>query len=327
MTRAVVAVAGFVVAAVMFAGGAFIWAKSEHMRPGPHGERVVLAIEPGTGARRLAEELEAAGVIRHGWLFLAMARLDRVHTAFKAGEYAFEPGLTQALVMRKIIAHDIVTYLVTVPEGLTSGRIVEILRGEPRLSGDIGAIPPNGALLPETYRFARGDRRSDMLRRMNLAMAGLQDELWAARAEDLPFESWEEAVILASIVERETAVGAERPRVAAVFVNRLRKGMRLQSDPTVAYALTDGEGALDRALTRQDWRYEHPYNTYIIPGLPPGPICNPGRAAIEAVLNPAETDELYFVADGEGGHAFARTLEEHNRNVSRWRKLRDSVAE
>jgi len=277
--------------------------------------------------RRLAERLEAEGVIRHAVLFLAMARLEGIHASFKAGEYAFEPGLTQASIMQKLADHDVLAHFLTVPEGLTSAEVVAILQDEPLLTGGIEEVPANGTLLPETYRFTRGDSRADLLGRMRRALARLREEVWGARAGDLPFDTWGEAATLASIVEKETAVGSERPRVAAVFVNRLRRGMRLQSDPTVAYALTDGQGNLDRPLTRQDWRVEHPYNTYVIPGLPPGPICNPGRAAIEAVLHPADSKDLYFVADGKGGHAFARTLEEHNRNVARWRKLRDRGSE
>jgi UPF0755 protein len=176
-------------------------------------------------------------------------------------------------------------------------------------------------VLPETYAYQWGDSRTALLRRAEAAMATLLAELWAHRAPNLPLDSPGEAVTLASIVERETGLAEERPRVAAVFINRLRRGMRLQSDPTVAYAATGGAVALDRALSRADLDRDHPYNTYRNPGLPPGPIAAPGREALRAVLNPPATEELYFVADGSGGHAFARTLEEHNRNVARWRDL------
>jgi len=176
--------------------------------------------------------------------------------------------------------------------------------------------------LPETYHFHYGDSRTAILQRMREAMRETLAELWPERAQGLPIKSPEEAVILASIVEKETGVAGERPLVASVFVNRLEKGMRLQSDPTVAYALMQANGALDRALTRQDWKFDHPYNTYVYAGLPPGPIANPGRAALQAVLNPAESDYLYFVADGSGGHAFAKTLAQHNRNVAKWKQIK-----
>jgi UPF0755 protein len=215
----------------------------------------------------------------------------------------------------------------TVPEGLTSARVLELVDGAEGLQGHVGRMPEEGRLLPETYHFSYGDDRADLVARMEEAMEIALARLWLERSDDLPFATPEDALTLASIVERETAVERERRRVAAVFINRLRRGMRLQSDPTVVYALTEGEGVLGRRLVRDDLRIDHPYNTYVNTGLPPGPIANPGRASIAAVLNPAETRELYFVADGSGGHAFATTLDEHNRNVARWRRLRRQQAD
>ena len=186
-------------------------------------------------------------------------------------------------------------------------------------------MPPEGSLLPETYHFERNEDRNALIARMTAAMDATLAELWAGRADDLPLDTPEEALVLASIVEKETGIASERPHIAGVFVNRLDRGMPLQSDPTVIYALTLGEGPLDRLLTRADLKTDSPYNTYVVPGLPPGPIANPGRDAIAAVLQPLETKDLYFVADGTGGHAFAETLAQHNRNVAAWRAIRDQA--
>jgi UPF0755 protein len=216
----------------------------------------------------------------------------------------------------------------TVPEGLTSAQVIARLAEAPGLEGDAGPVPAEGTLLPATYPYTWGDSRAQMVRTMADAMRRTVRSLWATRAAGLPFETPEQAVILASIVEKETGIAGERPRIAGVFVNRLRQGMRLQADPTVAYGVGAAEGSLakgiGRALTRSDLRLAHPYNTYLVAGLPPGPIANPGRAAIAAVLQPAATDELFFVADGSGGHAFARTYDEHRANVARWRAVERS---
>jgi UPF0755 protein len=214
---------------------------------------------------------------------------------------------------------------VTIAEGLTVAEIFGLLEEAPGLTGPLPEPPPEGSLLPETYFFALGDSRYGLVRRMRGAMTEALEAAWANRAEGLPLASKEEALVLASIVDKETGIPAERRQVAAVFINRLRKGMPLQSDPTVIYGLTGGEGPLQRPLTRKDWEHDSPYNTYRNPGLPPGAIGNPGRDAIAAVLDPANVDYLYFVADGTGGHAFARTLAEHNRNVAVWRRIRDGA--
>jgi len=214
---------------------------------------------------------------------------------------------------------------ITVPEGLASAEIVTLLMDAEALEGDISEVPPDGALLPETYHFHRGDARTEILDRMRQSMTEALAEAWEKRAENLPLKSPQEALVLAAIVEKETGVDRERALVAGVFVNRLRKGMPLQSDPTVVYGITLGAAPLGRALTRKDLAKPTPYNTYQINGLPPGPIANPGRAALEAAVNPAETEFFYFVADGNGGHAFAKTLAEHNRNVAKWRKHQRSL--
>jgi UPF0755 protein len=219
-----------------------------------------------------------------------------------------------------------VVHRVTFAEGLTSKEMLAALGRAERLEGPMPPLPANGSLLPDTYHYSYGDTQAEIVARMAKAMDAVLAELWAKRAPDLPLTSPTEALILASIVEKETAVPAERARIAAVFINRLKKGMRIESDPTVVYGLTDGLGPLGRALTRDDLRNDHPYNTYRITGLPPGPICNPGRDSLAAVMNPLQTEEIYFVADGSGGHVFARTLDEHNRNVAQWRKFKRSNA-
>jgi UPF0755 protein len=211
----------------------------------------------------------------------------------------------------------------TIAEGLRVAEIFQLLANTEALQGELPPAPEEGSLLPETYFYAYGDSRVGLVRRMEDAMRETLDELWPQRAEGLPFRTRREALILASIVDKETGVADERDKVAAVFINRLRRGMRLQADPTVIYGLTEGDGALGRELNRGDWGHDSAYNTYQIDGLPPGPIGNPGRAALEAALNPDEVDYLYFVADGNGGHAFGRTLDEHNRNVAKWRRIKN----
>ncbi|MSO77158.1 MAG: endolytic transglycosylase MltG [Alphaproteobacteria bacterium] len=296
------------------AGGWHAWT-----RPGPHGkdERVLLA--RGSGARDIAALLRAAGVIREPWVFLAAARLTAGH--LQAGEYVVPAGLDMRGVRAMLVGGDRLVRRLTIPEGLTLQQVLRRLEAAEGLVGDLPQAATEGSLLPTTFYYEWGDGRRAMLARMQSAMAAALARLWPTRAADLALASLEDAVVLASIVERETAIDAERPRVAAVFFNRLARGMRLQSDPTVVYAVSAGAGVLARPLSKADLAQDHPYNTYTRDGLPPGPIASPGLASLAAVLNPAKSDELYFVADGSGGHVFARTLPEHNRNVARWRAL------
>lgn len=323
MKRLLVAFTFLLTAALIAAGVVYSWGKSEFEAAGPLSERLVLQIPRGADLESITEKLHVAGVIRQPLVFRVGARLTGEAKRMKAGEFAFPAGVSPQGALNIIVSGRTVVHRLTVPEGLRSAEVVAAIEGTEALSGGIETVPPEGTLLPETYHYHRGDSRSALLGRMREAMASLKAEIWPGRAENLPFDTWREAVTLASIVEMETAVAEERALVAGVFVNRLRRGMRLQSDPTVRYAVTDGDGGMERALTRADLRIEHPYNTYHRGGLPPGPIANPGRAAIEAVLNPADTDYLYFVADGTGGHAFAKTLREHNRNAAEWRRIRD----
>jgi UPF0755 protein len=303
-----VAVAGYLYIAGQYAG------------PGPLTSERTVVFERGAGARAIATRLEENGVIEDASVFLLGLWLAGEQDSLKAGEYAFPVGISAEGVAAKLSKGDMVVRRMTFAEGLTSAEIIAQLEASTSFTGDITLDAPDGTLLPETYHYGYGDPRDSILKRMREGMTKLLDELWGKRAPDLPYETPAEAVVMASIVERETPVAAERPLVARVFLNRLKLGMPLQSDPTVIYAVSKGMGSLDRSLTRDDLKVDSPFNTYRVKGLPPAPIANPGRASIEAALNPGKTDALYFVADGEGGHVFATTLNEHNKNVKQWRK-------
>lgn len=292
----------------------------EANNPGPANAPTIVLLEPGGSVLSIAQDLEDAEVIRYPELFTLIVRVKGAQNDLKAGEYEIPRRASVMDIIDILIEGKSIQHYVTAPEGLTTTQILNIVAAHETLTGEITVAPGEGELLPETYAFTRGETRDDVIRRMMKSQDALLDELWPNRAMELPFSSAEEAVILASIVEKETGVSEERERIAAVFVNRLRRGMRLESDPTIIYGLTQGE-PLGRGLRQSELRKETPYNTYIIRGLPPTPIGNPGRAAIAAVLNPAETDDLFFVADGTGGHAFAATLREHERNVAAWRRI------
>jgi len=291
--------------------------------PGPKAadgaSTTTVELRRGASLPEIAASLKRAGVIRSPSLFVTAAQVSGAARRMKAGEYEFASREPLSKVLEDIREGRIVKHQVTIPEGLTSEQVVEILTNEPLLSGDTPA-PPEGTVLPETYLFERGEDRAHVLKRMMDAQDQLLSILWSHRQPGLPYLTPTEAVTLASIVEKETGKPDERPRVAAVFLNRLKIGMRLQSDPTVIYGISRGE-PLGRGLTAAELSTPTPYNTYAISGLPPGPIANPGRAALAAVLDPPHTDELYFVADGTGGHAFASTLEQHAKNVARWRQI------
>ncbi|HYE49455.1 MAG TPA: endolytic transglycosylase MltG [Azospirillaceae bacterium] len=309
-----------VVAALLGAGG-WYWAKARFEGPGPLAADTTVVVDKGAGVPAIAARLAEAGVVRGAREFQVAARLTDSGRLLKAGEYAVPAAISLRDLLELLKSGRTVVRRLTVPEGLTSTQILALVNAETALSGDPGPVPPEGTLLPETYHFSLGDPRAEIVARMRAGMIAALAELWAARAPDLPVSTPEEAVTLASIVEKETGLPAERPRVAGVFVNRLRLGMKLQSDPTTIYAVTGGKGPLDRPLSRADLRTESPYNTYFADGLPPGPIANPGRASLAATLNPERHEFLYFVADGTGGHAFAATLDEHNRNVAKWRQI------
>lgn len=307
---------------VVVALAASYYVYREMMRSGPLAADTVVVVPAGSGGRQIGGLLAAAGVIDDANVFVIGARLVASDGPLHAGEFAFPAGVSVLEAVRLLQSGKTVAHSLTVPEGLTTVEVMALVEQAEAIDGEMPALADEGALLPETYHYSRGDTREQVVQRMRDAMQRTVAELWPDRDVGLPFDDPEQAVTLASIIEKETAVDGERARVAGVFVNRLRRGMKLQSDPTVVYALTGGQGPLGRDLLRRDLDIEHPYNTYFVTGLPPGPIANPGRASLEAVLRPLETEELYFVADGNGGHAFAETFEEHQRNVARWRRLR-----
>jgi UPF0755 protein len=308
------------VLAILAVGGGAGLAWREATRPGPLQQEAIVLFEPGASATSMANELEKAGAVRYARLFLVAAKFKGHDGALKAGEYAIPAGASVVDIIDLLVEGKSILHYLTAPEGRTTQQILKLVSGHEALTGDLTLAPVEGELLPETYAFTRGQTRDALVSDMMKAQDAVIAELWEGRATELPISTPEEAIILASIVEKETGVAAERPRVAAVFINRLKLRMRLQSDPTVIYGLTGGE-PLGRGLRASELERETPYNTYKIFGLPPTPIANPGRAALEAVLNPIETDDLYFVADGTGGHVFAPTLDEHNRNVARWRQI------
>ncbi|HEY8574515.1 endolytic transglycosylase MltG [Phenylobacterium sp.] len=302
-----------------FAVVAGAWVLFTYAGPGPASKPTTVVLERGSGVTGIADDLAKAGLIRSKAVFLAFVQLTGAGKRLQAGEYEFKPRASMAGIMSDIREGRVVKHYVTVPEGWTSDMALEAVMKQPVLVGEAQA-PPEGALLPDTYQVQRGDARQAVLQRMVEAQDRLMAELWPKRAADLPFSTPDEAVTLASIVEKETGVAAERPRIAAVFVNRLRSGMRLESDPTIIYGISKGR-PLGRGILASEIAAATAYNTYQIAGLPPTPIANPGRASIEAVLNPPKTTELFFVANGKGGHVFASTFDEHQRNVANWRAV------
>jgi len=289
-------------------------------QPGPLPAQKVVFIAPGTGVRAMADQLKAEGVIEEPYAFLAAVKLWDIPGKLQAGEYEMTQAIPLRRVIGKLATGDVFARQITIPEGLWSSEIVALINAADAMTGTITTPPPEGSVLPETYAYIRNDDRNKVLQEAQRAMTRTLDALWEKRAGDLPLKSKEEALVLASIVEKETGIASERTRIAGVFMNRLRKNMMLQSDPTVIYSVTRGASRLDRVLYSH-LETESPFNTYRVTGLPPTPIANPGRAAIEATLNPEVNDYLYFVADGTGGHVFAKTLDEHNANVVKWRAV------
>ncbi|MDP2409478.1 MAG: endolytic transglycosylase MltG [Pseudolabrys sp.] len=302
-------------------GGALYFGKQRFEAPGPLAEDKIVIIPRGLGIRDISELLVREGVINQPWVFVGGVIVLKARGDLKFGEYQFTKGSSVSDVVDTIIEAKVVQHSFTVAEGLTSEQIVARLLETEALSGPIKEIPREGTLLPETYKYTRGMTREQILQRMNQAHKKVLQEVWERRNPDVPVKTPEQLVTLASIVEKETGVPEERTRVAAVFVNRLKTRMRLQSDPTIIYGLIGGKGALGRPILKSEIEQPTPYNTYTIDGLPPGPIANPGRASLEATANPARTKELYFVADGTGGHAFSENYEQHLKHVARLRQM------
>jgi UPF0755 protein len=301
--------------------GLITWAQSQFRAAGPLTEPLRFEVERGEGIASVSEKLAAAGAISNETLFRLGARYTGRDQGVRFGEYELAAGASMEAILDQLNQGGNVVRRIVMPEGWTSWQVVEALNARDDLTGEIAETPPEGSLAPAGYDYSRGDTRMSILDRMRAEQDRLLAEAWAGRDPDLPLETPEDLLILASIIERETGVDAERGVIAGLFVNRLRRGMRLQTDPTVIYGITEGRGTLGRGLRASELVAATPWNTYVIDGLPPTPIANPGREALFAAANPEPTEYLYFVADGSGGHAFARTLDEHNRNVAIWRRI------
>jgi len=314
----------FITTLVLIVTGAAAYAS---LSPGPgssDGAPTTVILGRGEGVLAIGRDLARARVVRSSLMFAIAAEVTGSGPRLKAGEYAFAQGISLFQVLYILREGLVVRHFVTLPEGLSSSAAAKILEQSDVLTGP-APLAPEGALLPETYEVSRGESRAAVTQRMERDRNALLAKLWATRAPNLPYNHPEDAVILASVVEKETALAAERPLVAGVFVNRLEKGMRLESDPTVIYALTGG-APLGHGLTRSELAAPSPYNTYRVAGLPPTPINNPGRASLAAALAPTRTDNLYFVANGAGGHAFSPTLAQHTQNVAHWRQVERAAA-
>src|SRR6202140_1667681 len=308
------------------AGGVYVYGKQKLEAPGPLREDKVVNIPARAGMTDIAEILQREGVIDNNrWAFIGSVFALKARSELKPGEYSFQKNASLRDVIGTIVEGKVVQHAVTIPEGLTSEQIVARLSDNDIFSGSVREQPREGTLLPETYKFPRGTPREQVVVRMQQAQKRVLTEIWERRSPDLPVKSPEQLVTLASIVEKETGKPDERSRVAAVFVNRLRQKIKLQSDPTIIYGLVGGKGTLGRPIKRSEILQPSLYNTYVVEGLPPGPIANPGRASLEAAANPARTRDLFFVADGTGGHAFTETYDQHQKNVAKLRTMEKQI--
>src|SRR5712672_3566591 len=307
-------------------GGVYVYGKKMLESPGPLVEDKTVNIPPRSKTREIAETLQREGVIDvNPWLFMGAALALKASSELKPGEYSFQKSASLRDVIGIIVEGKVVQHAVTIPEGLTSEQIVARLSENDIFAGAVREMPREGALLPETYKFPRGTSRDQVIARIQQTQKRVLAEIWERRNPDIPVKTPEQLVTLASIVEKETGKADERSRVAAVFVNRLRQKIKLQSDPTIIYGLVGGRGTLGRPIKRSEIQQPSPYNTYVVEGLPPGPIANPGRASLEAAANPARTRDLFFVADGTGGHAFTETYDQHQKNVAKLRTMEKQI--
>lgn len=309
------------VLAALVAATAIGWGIKYYNAPGPNSEAVTIIIPKGTGFQSITAMLQENGVVEHPTVFSVIAVAFDKAKKVQAGEYAFPANVPPKDVLDSLVEGKTVVHRLMIPEGFTTHQILSMVRDEDKLEGDIPPDIKEGELLPETYYFSRGDSRAELVARMRRSMRGLLMELWENRRANLPYRTPQEALTLASIVEKETSLDSEYGTVASVYINRLRKGMLLQADPTSIYAITKGKEDLGRPLRYSDLRKESPYNTYVTKGLPPGPIANPGAKALTAALNPPETDYIFFVADGRGGHNFSITYKQHEEYVQQFRAL------
>ncbi|QDL93088.1 endolytic transglycosylase MltG [Paroceanicella profunda] len=309
------------IAVLLVVLGIIGWGVSAFRGAGPLQQETIVVLDRGDSLPVITEKLEQDGAISNGTIFRIGARYTKTATTLKFGEYAIPAGASMEDILAILSSGKSILHPITIPEGFTSFQVVQRLDEADFLSGEITTVPPEGMLAPDTYNLQRGTPRQTVIDQMMAAQKRILAAAWEGRQADLPLDTPEEALVLASIVEKETGIPGERPEVASVFINRLRAGMRLETDPTVIYGITGGKEVLDRGLRRSELQTRTPYNTYMIDGLPPTPIANPGRAAIAAVMQPAKTDYLFFVADGSGGHVFSSTLREHNRNVAEWRRI------
>ena len=314
---------GLVAALLLVAGG--FWLVHSWGGRGSLQKNVTVSIAPGTSLNKAAEQLERAGAISSASRFTLLAKVFGGGAGIKAGEYRIPAHLSQSDILKLLQGGKTLQRFITIPEGWPSIMAQERLMAMSELTGKID-VPAEGSLLPDSYSFERGDSREAIVERMQRAMALYLDQAWAKRSPTTVAKTPREALILASIVEKETGKPSERRMVAAVYSNRLKRGMPLQADPTVIYPVTKGK-PLGRRILRSELEANNGYNTYAMTGLPKGPIANPGRASIDAVLNPADSQALYFVADGTGGHVFADTLEQHNANVQKWYAIRRARGE
>jgi peptidoglycan lytic transglycosylase G len=320
------AIITIILIAMIGTGAIYVYGRQKIEAPGPLQEDKVVNIPARAGMTDIADILQREGVIDNNrWAFIGSVFALKARADLKPGEYSFQKNASLRDVIGTIVEGKVVQHSVTVPEGLTSEQIVARLTENDIFAGSIREVPREGTLLPETYKFPRGTTREQVIQRMQQSQKRVLAEIWERRSADIPVKTPEQLVTLASIVEKETGKADERSRVAAVFVNRLRQKMKLQSDPTIIYGLVGGKGTLGRPIKRSEIQQPSPYNTYVVDGLPPGPIANPGRASLEATANPARTRDLFFVADGSGGHAFSDTYDQHQKNVAKLRTMEKTI--